>query len=922
MNDVSHTNACIAIRGARVHNLRDVDVDIPHGELVVVTGVSGSGKSSLALDTIFAEGQRRYLICLASRTSLLLADVQRPDVDQIDGLPPTLSIDQHAGTAHIRSTLATTTEIYDFLRLLYARAGQAHCPRCGRPVAQQTPAAMVDAILRLEERRKVMVLAPIIRGRRGEHRDVFQRIAKEGFVRARVDGQIVDVASPPDLARSREHDIDAVIDRLIIKPGIRQRLRESVDAALRLGDGLCLVTYQDGDAWRDLLFSDRSACRACDLSFPDLEPRTFSFNSPYGACPRCRGLGRVPLEETSARSRRSRHGGRRIGTVPVDAPLDQPTVLCHECQGSRLGAFARSVTFFGKAIHEIAALSVTEALKFFGEVAQTLSAVQDRPDVHVALTSLPPSSPSGAAGDLLTPPAHLAVSKVLPEILRRLRFLQEIGLGYLTLDRPTRSLSGGEYQRARLAACLGSGITGACYVLDEPTVGLHPRDTDRLIESLRRLRDAGNTVLVVEHEPAVMRQADYVIDLGPGAGQDGGRVVAVGTPTQVARSRRSITARYLRDGAVSLSPKTRSSVRSAPRLELRNATRHNLKNLTVRIPLKRLVAVTGVSGSGKTSLVTETLVPVLRRALAAADQNLARESEHRGRPTGAHCPDESEESAEKTDRAGVVGAEQLSRVIEIDRSPIGRTPRSTPATYCGIWDEVRRIFARTREARVRGFTARRFSFNASPGRCPHCAGQGYQRLEMPLLSDLLIECPQCDGARYNRATLTVRYRGRTIADILEMRMDEAAEFFRNFPSISRILETFVDIGLGYLKLGQPSPSLSGGEAQRVKLATELSRPSASSTLFVLDEPTTGLHPADVENLIRLLWRLVEQGHSVLIIEHNLDVIAACDWIIDLGPEGGDAGGRIVTTGTPRQVARCKRSYTGRFLAQWFSRAGD
>ncbi|HID23492.1 MAG TPA: hypothetical protein EYP14_13995, partial [Planctomycetaceae bacterium] len=463
----------------------------------------------------------------------------------------------------------------------------------------------------------------------------------------------------------------------------------------------------------------------------------------------------------------------------------------------------------------------------------------------------------------------MAVVKVLPEILQRLRFLEQIGLGYVTLDRPTRSLSGGEYQRARLAACLGSGITGACYVLDEPTVGLHPRDTDRLIGSLRRLRDACNTVLVVEHEPDVIRQADYVIDLGPGAGEDGGRVVAIGPPTQIARSEQSITGRYLRNGAVSLSAKRRPAVRSAPRLELRNATRHNLKNLTVLIPLNRLVAVTGVSGSGKTSLITETLVPVLRRALDAAGRESMGEPERRGSSREWASVASASNAAEPTEKARVIGAESVSRVVEIDRTPIGRTPRSTPATYAGIWDEVRRIFARTREARVRGFTARRFSFNASPGRCPHCAGQGYQRLEMPLLSDLLIECPQCDGARYNRATLAVRYRGHTIADILAMRMDEAADFFRNFPAVRRVLETFVAIGLGYLKLGQPSPSLSGGEAQRVKLATELSRQSASSTLFVLDEPTTGLHPADVENLVRLLRRLVEQGHSVLIIEHNL-----------------------------------------------------
>jgi len=901
----------IVIRGARVHNLQSVDVDIPLGRLVVISGVSGSGKSSLARDTIFAEGQRRYLVCLAGRSRLLLSEVQRPDVDQIDGLPPTLSIDQQASTAHVRSTLATTTEIYDFLRLLYARAGQAHCPQCGRPISQQTSTAIVDAVLQLGEGRRVLVLAPLLRARRGQHREVFERIVREGYVRARVDGEVLDVTTPPELAASREHTVEAVVDRLVLKPGIRQRLAESVQAALRLADGQCLVCYQSDAGWQDVLFSDRNACRDCGLSFPNLEPRTFSFNSPYGACPRCRGLGAVPVGELrrTRRRRRERDADAPLTDLPAGVSLQR----CEECQGSRLGPFPRAVTFLGKAIHELTALSVEAALEFFDRALQEAERAKNRTG------PVPLLEQSG--NGTLSVHAALVASKVLPEITSRLRFLCEVGLGYVSLDRPTRSLSGGEYQRARLAACLGAGVAGVCYILDEPTVGLHARDTDRLVRSLRRLCQGGSSVLVVEHEPAVLRQADWLVDLGPGAGQDGGRVVAAGPPSQVAQCRQSVTARFLRDeagAAARPAGRKRRAVRSAPRLELRNARLHNLQNVCVELPLHCLVAVTGVSGSGKTSLVTETLVPVLQQALgrrSAGGGALRRASERP--PSVFVVPEEAGELAGVELR----GFEHVGRVVQVDRSPIGKTPRSTPATYCGVWDHIRRIFARTREARIRGYTASRFSFNATAGRCPHCAGQGVRKLEMPPLAELLVECSECGGRRFNRATLTVRYRGKSIADVLDMRFDEAVAFFDQFPRLRAQLQTFVDIGLGYLKLGQPSTSLSGGEAQRVKLAAELGQPSTAPTLFVLDEPTTGLHPADVERLVQLLHRLVEQGHSVVVIEHNLDLVAAADWVVDLGPEGGERGGQVVASGTPRQVARRKSSYTGQYLARLLTGKG-
>lgn len=845
---------CIRIRGARVHNLQNVDVDIPRDRLVVITGVSGSGKSSLAFDTLFAEGQRRFLESLSTYTRQFLSLLERPDVDRVDGLPPTVCVDQRTGAVSRRSTLATTTELYDYLRLLYARAGTAHCTACGRPVARQSSQAMVEQILAAGEGCRVMLLAPLVRGRKGKHREVFERIVREGFVRARVDGQIVDAAAPSALAAGKPHDIEAVVDRIKVKEGIRPRLQESVDLALKHGGGTCLACFETaGGGWRERLFSERFACPHCEQSFPDLEPRSFSFNSPYGACPQCHGLGTA-----------GPHDPEGAGAA------------CPACGGARLAPFPRGVTVAGVAMHQLAAKTVSEAAEF---VEGLLG--------------------HGSDGESWgTPEAKLAAQHLLPDIAARLRFLRQVGLEYLTLDRPTRTLSGGEFGRSRLGACLGSGLIGVCYVLDEPTVGLHPRDSRRLLGTLQELRDRGNTVVVVEHDREIMQQADYVIDLGPGAGGEGGRVVAAGTPTELARCFDSPTGRYLAgSGTVCLASRTRPGAlfeNSGPKLRLSGARTHNLRNVTFEVPLGRFVCVTGVSGSGKTSLVMQTLVPAVRQALASG-------------PGAATA----RESAGEYD--ALSGIEAIEQLVEVDRSPLGRSGRSTPATYCGAWDEVRRVFARTREARLRGYTARRFSFNSTPGRCDRCSGHGSLRLEMKFMPDVHVPCPACQGARFNRSTLAVRFRGFHAADVLAMRFDEAAPFFANFARLSGILQTFVRMGLGYLTLGQSSLTLSGGEAQRIKLATELCRAGHRRTLFVLDEPTTGLHPLDVSRLLDICRELTQAGNTLLVIEHNLDVVGAADWVVDLGPEGGAGGGEIVFAGPPELLAKCPHSHTGRSL---------
>jgi excinuclease ABC subunit A len=929
----------IRIRGARVHNLRDIDVDLPRDRLVVLTGVSGSGKSSLAFDTLFAEGQRRYIETLSSYARQRLDQLEPPDVDLVEGLPPTVAIDQKVGAAGPRSTVATVTEIHDYLRLLYARVGIPHCPRCGRPIRRQSPEQMIDAALALPEGRRVILLAPLVRGRKGAHHDAFAAIRRAGLIRARVDGEIVEIAeAPPPLARTRAHDIEAVVDRLVIRAGIRPRLAESIDRAIALGEGTVILAVQDeAGAWTDRVLSIHLACPDCGLGLEALEPRSFSFNSPYGACPACDGLGFTevfdpelvlpdrskslaegavaPWEVLTPAARRAQiddaelAGFLKRARLKLDTPLRRwskkaldaflngepagpdrwPGLLtrlgalleqartertrdalaafrtqevCPACGGARLRPEARAVTIDGRSLPDVLALPVTESRAVFE-----------------GLTFEPPL-------DQVGPP-------IVREINSRLGFLERVGLGYLSLDRPADSLSGGEFQRVRLATQIGSGLVGVGYVLDEPTAGLHPRDTERLLASLRALRDAGNSVLVVEHDESVIRAADWVIDLGPGAGPDGGRVVAEGPPTRL-DGRESRTARWLRGERPIDVPPSRRLARSPGDITIVGATEHNLKNVNARIPLGTLVAVTGVSGSGKSTLVLDILARAATRALGGA-----------GPRPGAH--------------RRIDGLDALDKLIVIDQSPIGRTPRSTPVTYTGVYDEIRRVFAGTREAKVRGFGPSRFSFNVRGGRCEACQGQGERRVEMQFLPDLFVRCEVCDGRRFDAATLGVLYKGKSIADVLALRVDEAVDFFDAIPRVRRGLEALHEAGLGYIALGQSSTTLSGGEAQRVKLAAELGRASTGRTLYILDEPTTGLHALDVANLIRVLTRLADLGNTLVVIEHQLDLIRASDWIIDLGPEGGAAGGRVVAMGPPGLIAESPGSHTGAYLVSARSR---
>jgi len=938
----------LIIRGAREHNLKDVSLDLPRDSLIVFTGLSGSGKSSLAFDTIFAEGQRRYVESLSAYARQFLGQMDKPDVDFIEGLSPAVSIDQKSTSKNPRSTVGTITEVYDYLRLLYARAGRPHCPTCGAPISRQTPQQIVDRVLGFEEGTRFQVLAPVVRGRKGEYVDLFRQLQTQGFSRARVDGATHPLSEPPTLNKQKKHTIEVVVDRLAAKPSAKRRLTDSVETALGLSGGLVvfdLVDLPEDDPGREQRFSERMACpneHAIDTD--DLEPRSFSFNSPYGACPECHGLGTrmevdpelvvsdpsqtlgegvigpwsgahvadfftrllgalgdelgfdldTPWKDLSAKARKSileghatkvhvrhrnRYGRERSyytsfeGVRPYierrhrEAESDTSRerfegymreVPCPECKGSRLKPVSMAVTIGGKSIAEVCALPINEAAEFL----KTL--------------------------DLSARERQIA-ERVLKEIQERLRFLLDVGLDYLSLDRPSGSLSGGEAQRIRLATQIGAGLVGVLYVLDEPSIGLHQRDNHRLIETLVRLKDLGNTLIVVEHDEDTIRTADWVVDIGPGAGEHGGQVVVSGTVKELLEHPDSQTGLYLSGRKQIPVPEVRRPRQPGRDLTVRGAREHNLQKVDVTFPLGLFVAVTGVSGSGKSTLVNDILYTALAKEIYNA----------RTVP-GRHTR--------------IDGVEDVDKVIHVDQSPIGRTPRSNPATYTGVFDHVRRLFASTPEAKVRGYQPGRFSFNVKGGRCEACAGDGTIKIEMNFLPDVYVPCEVCHGARYNRETLEVHYKGKTIAEVLDMPIEEAVDFFEAIPAISRHLRTLVDVGLGYVRLGQPAPTLSGGEAQRVKLAAELQKRSTGRTVYVLDEPTTGLHFEDIRRLLLVLGRLVDQGNTVLVIEHNLDVIKTADWLVDMGPEGGNRGGMVVAEGTPEQVAANPKSYTGQFLA--------
>lgn len=837
----------IRIRGVRTHNLKNIDVDLPHHQLTVITGVSGSGKSSLVFDTIHSEGQRRFLENLSPGTRQLLSQMQPADVDLISGLPPTISINQAQRTQSRRSTLATMIELYDYFRLLFAQLGTVHCSQCNQPLHQQSAEQIVDLILALEDRRKVIILSPVIMAKKGDHTAVLNKIAKEGFVRARIDGVIVDVTQSQDLKQTDFHDIDIVIDRIIVKEGIESRLKESVDLALKHGDGACIVSQETESGWSDRFLSTRLACGTCQLSFPDPEPRAFSFNSPYGACPNCQGLGVIEA-----------------------APPTEREPVCPVCNGTRINEYGRSVKLQGQSIDQVINQTAPEMIAWLDEWES--KALQDQNSKDRAI-----------------------IDQILPAVRSRLEYLTEIGLNYIKLTRPANTLSGGEHQRARLASFLGAETTGACYILDEPTAGLHANETAKLIKILQRLKQAGNTILVVEHDHDVIKAGDYILDLGPQAGEGGGEVVVSGCYQQVIQNQRSFTSRALQ-AEYEIKAQSGSPLSDTGQaLVLKGANLNNLKNLTLKIPLQKLVCVTGVSGCGKSSLILETLVPAVKAALKNQPKQL---QEYRS----------------------LEGSESLQQIKIIDQAPLGQSGRSNPATYCGIWDEIRTLFAKTKLSRMRGYSARRFSFNVKEGRCQTCQGQGFRRVDMQFLPPLYLPCEKCKTMRFNQQTLEVKYRGNSVSDVLGMSVDNALIFFDQFPKIRNILQVLKELGLGYLALGQPSNMLSGGEAQRIKLATELASNLNGMTLFVLDEPTRGLHASDIDRLLDVLQRLIQEGNSVVMIEHHPQAMRATDWIIDLGPEGGESGGYILDEGPSEEIVFRKTGPTGQMLSDFISKS--
>ena len=944
---MSEKKEYIRIRGAREHNLKNINIDIPRNEFVVLTGLSGSGKSSLAFDTIYAEGQRRYMESLSSYARQFLGQMEKPDVDDIQGLSPAISIDQKSTNRNPRSTVGTVTEIYDYLRLLYARVGIPHCPKCGKVISKQTVDQIVDILMKLPERTKIQLLAPIVRGRKGEHVKILKDAKKSGYVRVRIDGNLYDLAEEIKLEKNIKHSIEIIIDRLSIREGIEKRLTDSVENALKLGNGLMIVDVIGGE---EMTFSQNFACPDCGISIDEVQPRSFSFNNPFGACPDCYGLGYkmefdedliipdkslsinqgaivvlgwqsandgksfsnailqalalkynfsldTPFEDypkeihdiliygTNGEKVAVRYKGQRgIGVYDIafegliknverryretsaeSTKAEYETFMrftpCATCHGQRLKKESLAVTIGDKNIYEMTEMSVRDLRQYLDELQLTET--------------------------------QLKIGKeILKEIKGRLQFLVDVGLDYLSLSRATGTLSGGEAQRIRLATQIGSGLVGVAYIMDEPSIGLHQNDNDKLLATLKHLRDLGNTLIVVEHDEDTMRAADYVVDIGPGAGEHGGQVIATGTAEDLMKNPNSITGKYL-SGEIKIPvPKTRRKPKGF--LKVVGAKENNLKNIDVKVPIGVLTCVTGVSGSGKSSLVNEILYKSLARKL------------NRARTIPGKCKK-------------IEGMEQLDKVINIDQSPIGRTPRSNPATYTGMFDMIRDLFAATTDAKERGYKKGRFSFNVKGGRCEACSGDGILKVEMHFLPDVYVPCEVCGGKRYNRETLEVHYKGKTIYDVLEMTVEEALDFFKNVPRILNKVQTLYDVGLGYLKLGQPSTTLSGGEAQRIKLATELSKRSTGKTIYVLDEPTTGLHFADVHKLVEILHRLTDEGNTVVVIEHNLDVIKVADYIIDMGPDGGDRGGTVVVAGTPEQVAEHPTSYTGKYVKQMLER---
>ena len=941
----TRTDKAIRITGAAEHNLKNISLSIPRDKLVVITGISGSGKSSLAFDTIYAEGRRKYVESLSTYARQFLEQMQKPSVSEITGLPPTIAIEQRSASSNPRSTVATTTEIYDYFRVLFARTGQPHCWVCGKEITSQHSSQIVESILSRPEGTKMQICAPLVRGKKGEHKEVFAGIQREGFVRVRIDGAICDVRNVPELNKKKKHDIAAVVDRLIIKDGVRIRLADSVETALKLAEGILLVLLQEPEAdkqnggdgrWEEAIYSEKFACpEHPQASLEELSPRLFSFNSPYGACKSCDGLGTilefdpdliVPDKTISLENGAIdawRKGGKRMNifynrlvkrfcrntgiskSIPFERIPEQykrilmhgttnddedkygvsfegviPNLIrrwenttseyvktrlsgylsqqpCRSCEGARLRPEAIAVTVGGKSIHQLTTLSIEKAQKFFSRLKL------DKEKTVIA-------------------------AAVLKEIKARLKFMVDVGLGYLTLDRTSSTLAGGEAQRIRLATQVGSGLVGVCYVLDEPTIGLHKRDNDRLLGILQRLSRLGNTVIVVEHDEDIIRSANHIVDIGPAAGAHGGEVVAQGRLQDITNCKNSLTGEYLSGQKSIALPAERRRYNLRKCIEIKGAAENNLKNIIVKFPLSVFTCVTGVSGSGKSTLVSEILLKALKRRLY-----------HSREKPGAH--------------KNVLGTSMIDKVIEIDQSPIGKTPRSNPATYTGAFDLIRKLFSMTRESKIRGYKPGRFSFNVKGGRCESCKGQGTKKIEMHFLPDVYVTCQSCKGTRYNPETLAVTYKGKNIADVLDMRIDDALDFFANFPVIVRILRTLADVGLGYMQLGQPSTTLSGGEAQRVKLSSELGKAATGHTLYILDEPTTGLHFADIHNLLNVLQRLTDCGNTVVVIEHNLDVIKMADYIIDLGPEGGDAGGTIVVAGSPEEIIKNRNSFTAKYL---------